>query len=312
MNNPFELREEKENIVGRKEQEETFQNLIKTISGGRIIGLSISGPRGYGKTTMLLNFESIAEKEGFKTIFVKIEKRDTDITIINKLSKGTSSNIEEFIDESNKNQFGTLILLDDLDKSSEFEKIVLDIEKLINNNKGKIGFVISSTLGIRSPFLRSQLNPFDVHAAEELVEKALKDAQIKMGEECLKTILNESGGNPKIFKIICWHLYNNRREKERIISKGNYLVLENTIRKNLEHDWFGELYSQLPNEERKILKSLAKKEMNTFEIAKDIGKNSGPTNTLILRLLNRGQIIRIKRGVYRIIAPLYGKYISEQ
>ena len=52
--------------------------------------------------------------------------------------------------------------------------------------------------------------------------------------------------------------------------------------------------------------------MHVSDIAEELGKPLGPVTALTRRLLDRGQIIKLGRGKYRIFAKLYAKYVMQR
>src|SRR5262249_37600041 len=133
-----------------------------------------------------------------------------------------------------------------------------------------------------------------------------------MGDECLSSIIADSGGNPRLINSVCRHIYEKLRDNEKIITKGHYLGYMQYIMSMLSREWFGRMYQETPAAERVILDELAREEggMHVSDIAKKLGKPLGPVTALTGRLMDSGQIAKVDRGKYRIFAKLYAKYIS--
>jgi hypothetical protein len=170
-------------------------------------------------------------------------------------------------------------------------------------------------LGTQSELLRRmELGPFGEHEAREVVEKALKKGPPKMGEECLLSVLADTGGNPRLFKAVCFIIYDRLRDNEKIISKGHYLAYLPQIMGSLSRDWFGAMYQETPASERAVLKALASGDegMHVSDIAKRLRKPLGPITALVGRLRGRGQVVRIDRGRYRVFSKLYGRYVAQR
>jgi hypothetical protein len=218
-----------------------------------------------------------------------------------------------------KSHFGVVIFIDDFDrarKSGEFLNEILGEAKKAWGKKA-LGFVIGSgiVIGEESDLIsRVHMQPFDEHDAREFMEKALKKGPPKMGEECLQSLLADTGGNPRLLKIVCRIIYERLRDNEKIISKGHYLGYLPQIMNSLSREWFGRMYQETPGAEKRILEILAKSEegMHVSDVARAMGKPLGPVTALTKRLLESGQISRIDRGKYRIFSRLYARYVNQR
>ena len=80
----------------------------------------------------------------------------------------------------------------------------------------------------------------------------------------------------------------------------------------LARELFDGLVQQLPEAERKVLKAFAESrgEAHITDIAKKLKMRYA--TTLALRLEERGQLVRIDRGIYRVFNRLYGKYVMQR
>jgi hypothetical protein len=158
------------------------------------------------------------------------------------------------------------------------------------------------------------LEPFSEDQARKMVEQALKDKKLKMGEECLRSIMSDTGGNQKLFKSVCKYIYDRLRDDEKVMSKGHYLAYLPYIMSMLSRESFGRMYNETPPSERAILHELAKADdgMHVSDIARGLGKPLGPVTALVKRLLEKGQIIRIERGKYRIFSKMYARFVLQR
>jgi len=317
--NPFQIYEiDPEKIIGRKDEVRVFNSFVNgAVSGQPGILLLIGGP-GIGKTTLIRHFSHIARREGALAPYVKVEKGEGLEALIDKIFQETKAipnlelrrtapeSFEELLKTAkSKKHFGTILFIDDIDRMKKVKEALSVIEKATEQG---ISIVMTSTKEMKTE-RTMVLKPFEAHETRELVEKALgKD--LKMGEECFNSIMNDSEGNPKLFKTVCHHIYDRLRENEKIISKGHYLAYLPHIMNMLGREWFGKMYQETPTAEREILLSISRKDTtHVSDVAKELDKSLGPITALVKRLLDRGQIVKLDRGKYKIFAKLYGKYV---
>ncbi len=330
--NPFvPWEEDQESIYGRKEETRIFNSFVNAVSSKQGSGLLIIGGPGVGKTSLMRHFRHQAEKNGLLAPYVKVEKGEDGEAVAGKIShelsllpgfkgKAAPKTFRGLVDRAEKaGRFGAVFFIDDIDRMRRAEEALSEIVRTLKSgwNSKKAGFVMGSTKEFKVPSEMvgiMRLKPLDEHDARELITKALKKGPPKMGEECLHSIMAGSGGNPKILKSICRNIYGRLRDEEKVISKGHYLAYLPHTMSMLSREWFGRMYQETPEAERKILRILAKNEegMHVSDIAKDLGRPLGPVTALTRRLLDRGQIVRLDRGKYRIFARLYAKYIIQR
>ena len=320
--NPFTPGFEQE-LVGRKEELRLFESSLSLARSGQPISIFLEGTIGMGKTTLLKKYESLAQKSGAQVARVSAQKSDTLETILKKIANLICQ--EESIMEKNanemfakiyrKNESDLLVILID-----NFEKIQPIIqEKLLDmcidtiEKHMKCIFVFAGVNGKhKTPLTRNvllkELTKYDI---EEMIAQGLKPHNLKMGEECLKAIEEDSSGHPLIIQIICWVLYDKIKETEKMITKGQYSAYLPLIINNLSRELFDDLYEKTAPTQRIVLSMLAQtgQEMRSIEIAQKINKPLNSVTTLLKRLTLRGSIVKVKRGSYRIFNRLYGKYV---
>ncbi len=328
--NPFiSLEEDAKNIYGRKEEAKIFNDFVNMVSSMQGTGILITGGLGMGKTALLRHFKYIAEKNGLLVPYVKIERGEKLNDIIEKLGtefslllnseqKINHEKLETMLDGIKTfGNFGAVIFLDEIDQVKEHDRLIEEIVSILKKywGKRKLGFVMSSVKELEYPEIikKMVLDAFSEHDAHDFVTSALSrdKKSLKMGEECLHSIMIDSNGNPKIVNEICRYMYSRIRENEKIISKGHYLAYLPHILSMFSREWFGKIYQETPEAEMNIVRVIAKNNdgVHVSKIAKELGKPIGQITVLIKRLLGRGQIIKMERGKYRIFARLYGKYV---
>jgi len=332
--NPFTPWEDKPgNIYGRKDESMIFKAFVNAAGSKQPGLLVVTGIPGLGKSSLMRYFKELAEGEGMAAPLVKAEKGENTEVIVDKLyhetevspgligGKKAPENFEELIKKVrlDKRHFGVVFFIDDIDNMNKADAAV---ESIIENlkavwGKRNISFVVSSTreLKAESDIVRTMaLQPLDEQEARLLVEKSLKEKKLKMGEECLHSVMADTEGNPRLFKGVCRYIYDRLRDDEKRMTKGHYLAYLPYIMSMLSREWFGRMYQDTPAAERDILLVLAKNEkgIHVSDIAKDLDKPLGPVTALTRRLLDRGQIIRIGRGKYKIFSRLYAKYVVQR
>ncbi len=331
--NPFVLWDENpKEISGRKEEVRIFNSFANEAASKQGGGILVFGVPGTGKTTLLRHFGYLAEKSGILAPYTKVEKGESlEVTIDKlynelrvipgaKIGKTAPKTVKELIEvvEMGGKHFGTVFFIDDFDKMKKSNDAIIDIEKELKGFWGEktAGFVLSSTREFKfssSLVRKMKIGAFEEHEGHEVVEKALGKESPRMGDECFNSIMNDTQGNPLLFKTVCHHIYARLRDNEKVISKGHYLAYLPYIMSMLSREWFGKMYQETPGAEKEILLALAKNEsMHVSDIANELGKPLGPVTALIKRLLDRGQIVKLDRGKYRIFAKLYGRYVIQR
>lgn len=339
-NNPFLPWGMPDKLMGRKDEQKLLPSFISDISTGRSRIMVVQGPPGMGKTTLLKLAESEAKAEKLFNAFIKAGKKEKESGVVRALKAELEDNISirsqtgEIVfgkarqfSQENAGTFNQLLaisakatgngniilIIDDFDKIQKPKDVLRGIVKAVERRHG-VGFILSSTkrLPIPAGVTSIELGAVDEHDFREYVEKLTKDTA-KMGEECQNYIYRDSGGNPRMIQLMCWYLFNRAKEAEKIITRAHYSANLRGILGLLSHEWFGEQYFKASDEEKKILKRFANMgETAVTAVAKSIGKKPGPVATLILRLEERGDVVKVKRGTYKVFSPLFGKYVLER
>jgi hypothetical protein len=296
--NPFlPWEEDPKSIFGRKEEIRIFSSFANATGSKQSSGLLVSGGPGLGKTLLLRRFAYEAQKNGMLAPLVKVEKGEGEEAVVADISHELSvlsgakdkkpGTFMELVEGTTKfGRFGAVIFIDDADQMKKADEALGRIAEAVKAAWGRkrVSFALSSTREFKTPemFSLMRLGPFDEHDAKELVSKALGKGPPKMGEECLHSIMAGSRGNPRIFKSICRHIYDRIRDDEKVISKGHYLAYLPHIISMLSREWFGGMYQETPEAERKILQVLAKSDegMHVSDIAKALRKPLGPITAL--------------------------------
>ncbi|MFH1784832.1 MAG: ATP-binding protein [Candidatus Micrarchaeota archaeon] len=316
--NPFAWNPESFQVSVKKINSSVFTSFLNANASKQPGILIITGELGVGKTIYLRNFRHEAEKAGVFCTYVKMEKGEDEIDLVDKMFQ-EEKNLDDAIDHLSSYSNEGIMFIDGVDRIKKTDQVA---RKLVNKvssywGKKKFSIVMSSVRPLKIPNDEAKtinLTAFNENDMQEMVRNTLKDKEIKMGRECLRSILNDSSGNPRVVLLICWHIYEKIRDNEKIITKSHYLNYLPYIMTMLSNEWFGEIYHETSKSERQILKILAKNidGIHVSQIAKKLKKPLGPTSTLTMRLVNSGQVIRVERGEYKIFSALYGRYVLQR
>jgi len=340
-NNPFTPWGMPKAIMDRKTEQKLIINFLSQVASGSSWFLLIIGGIGTGKTTLLRFAKQEAEKEKLPVCFLKIHKNSDRKELIKNLKVEINRIVREFEENGNieKNaaesfisaksadldwiikmakkllKTGLVIIISQMDNCKKPQSVIDEMASIAEREK-EVGFIVSSTKRLRPPLgcMLTELKAIEEQDFREYIEKMTKseEGMPKVGEECARVLYQESGGNPRLLQFLLWYLYENAHEGERIITKAHYISSKKAILSMLANEWFGALYADASPAEKSVLKQLALSgEATVTEIARAIKKNEGPTATLLLRLLERGDVIKVKRGAYKLFAPLYASFIAE-
>ncbi len=329
--NPFApWLDDSEALCGRKEEMRAFASFMQAASSMQTGALAFWGGPGSGKSALLRVLRGEAEKAGLAAPLVRAERNEGEADLCGKIADELpapggmpAARARDFEALSaglgRAAKGGAVVFIDDIDRMRKPGAALKSLVAAARRGYGRrpVSFALSMTgePSGGSEFLRPlALRPFGEHEARELVEKALKKGPPKMGEECLQSILSDSGGNPRLMKEICFTIYGRLRDNEKVITKGHYLAYLPQITGSLSREWFGRMYHETPHSERAVLAAIAGQEggMHVSDVAKTLKKPLGPVTALVGRLLESGQIVRVDRGKYRVFARLYAKYVLQR
>lgn len=321
-------------LAGRKPETDMYSSILKDISGKRPAWALVTGEPGTGKSALLAFFSHMAEKQRFFSLLVKagegekaegllrriraelanyLEGKAADGTISQRVMKSISSkeDISSAAKAIARHAEGLVILIDDVNMLRDPKKLFSICQMAMK--QVRLGFILSSSRDFgQFEGIKIKLKEFDEHDAHEMIGKALGKGPPKMGEGCFATLLKESGGNPKVLATMCFVLYDRLGEKEKIITRRHYIVNSSAVMGMLARDFFDPLWQQLPAGERKVIAAFAEEKgaAHISDIAKKLGMRHA--TTLALRLAERGQLVRVDRGIYRVFTRLYGRYALQR
>ena len=281
--NPFVVWGEKpQNIYGRKEEIKLFNTYLNAILSRQPVGIAVKGGRGAGKSIFLERLIAEAEKKGFFCVLIKVAKGESRESLLGKLRAGSEAAASTMAAEGKLKKgayeklgkaswkdaasffltakkivcppfYGVMVFLDDVDNTKTdiagfFRDGIVKVSR-----KGSFSAVVSSKKKRNGFFREIELRPFSIEEAEELVKKTTGKTTPRLGSECVKTIFRESGGNPQLFKLACWYLYEKLKDKAKVITKGHYLAYLPAMISFLAAEVFERMYSEVPEGEREVL-----------------------------------------------------------
>lgn len=336
-------------ITSRREETTLFESYLNSTRARNPISILLIGAKGMGKSYLLGQFLSLAEKNKALCAIIRAQKSDTKDTIVKKIvlelikpiheavilgafskkalrvaeeivakinGQNAASLLEELHKEIEKNYEAVVIFIEEVEKISlETVTILTDLTSATCKKNIPYMFVFSRNgkIKINTENIKIMvIPPLTGREIEKMIFSALKPHNLKMGEECLRRVIDESEGHPLILLTICWTLYDKIKENERVISKGHYAAYSPAIMSNLARELFDDLYEETSNSEQEILTVLASGEAQVSEIAKKINKPLNTVTTLIARLTKRGTVEKKSRGRYRIFNALFGTYVKEK
>ncbi len=339
-NNPFVVWGLPETLINRKEEQKILLAFMDHIINGRSWTVIITGTAGSGKSTLLKWAQKEAEKRKCVVSFVTVPARSGKEFLLRELKAGISGLLKELEDKGEikegapdnfakktASDFITLIraakkalekrplifIIDDFGVAKNAQKILEEMNEAVEGQDG-VGLLLSSSKKL-VPMLGNMLVSLKEASEQDLFDYAAKTASkaTKIGDECARAVYQDSGGNLRIIQFALWYLYENAREGDKIITRAHYDALRMGLLTALANEWFGRLYADASEEEKRVLKELAQAEqLSVTGLSRLLGKNEGPTATLLLRLMERGDVVKVKRGRYRLFAPLYASFILER
>lgn len=338
--NPFVVWRLPETLINRKEEQKILLAFIDHIINGQSWTVIITGAAGSGKSTLLkwaqkeaekrkciVSFVTIPARSGKEFLLIELKARISSLlkeledkgtikkSVVDNFAKKTTSDFITFVRTVKKalEKRPLIFIIDDFDAVKNAQKILEELNEAIEGQSG-VGLLMSSSKKL-VPMLGNmliKLNAVEEHDFFDYVARVTTKAT-KIGDECARAIYLDSGGNPRIIQFISWYLYEHVKEGDKIITKAHYDGLRRGVLTALANEWFGQFYADASEEEKRILQELAKAEqISVTELSRIVGKKEGPTATLLLRLLERGDVMKVKRGVYKLFAPLYASFILER
>ncbi len=158
------------------------------------------------------------------------------------------------------------------------------------------------------------LHNFSKEESSLLLKTKLKLTGVVLSQDVLAKIFEESEGHPYVLVAIAYVLYENLPEGDSTITLKHYEAIRPKITSYLNADYFGVMYKGLSPTGRIIMKNIAKLggEATFSSLIQSIGKSKGTISPVIPELVERGSLIKLDRGKYRIFHSRYKEYLLVQ
>ena len=224
-----------------------------------------------------------------------------------------------------------VILLDDLDNLLAVPEIVMTLKATLSMDsimETKILFGIASTLDgweeltslekhhpLSRYFLsRVELGPLNKDEMSETITKSLIRTGVSFSNELINQVYEYTKGHPFEMQLLCYHLFDNQisRRVDGDVWDKALLTTINDLGIAIFDHWF----KQSSNEERKVLRIIAEKDipLSGKEIRELIEKNKIKIHLqgirkYLQRLVEKKLIQKIDRGFFSIPDPMFKTYI---
>jgi hypothetical protein len=163
------------------------------------------------------------------------------------------------------------------------------------------------------PFVRFfhpfYLDSFNTPDTREAITRPLKTAgsRLKIQGEVISEVQERTGGHPYFIIYTMRELLNNFGGKKQIDIK-DFEEIWPTIISSLEETKFSPDFEVASEEEKKVLQKIANLRQGTVTPSM-IGIKD---RKILSRLENKGLLVKIDRGKYRIYHPLFKEYVRKQ
>ncbi|MHB0947032.1 MAG: ATP-binding protein [Sedimentisphaerales bacterium] len=171
---------------------------------------------------------------------------------------------------------------------------------------------------------------FSVMFLDSLIERESRDAivkpietkgcPVKLSDESIKLIIDNSGGYPYFIQFICREVYDIFLQKH---TKGEQMfvpVVE--ITRKLDNDFFAGRWAKVTDRQRELLTVIAElpnadEEFTLQEIAEKSKTSEKPFSTSLISqmlkpLIKSGLVYKNRHGKYSFAVPLLARYILRQ
>lgn len=330
--NPFLVLLQGSEPIGRKGLFIQWQNLFEQVAAGATRMMVWEGVRGIGKSLLLKKLAAMTGHYGILSAYVSLHEGDDEKSTVRKilellrsafLQKGIALPGRIFSLSSLLTALGggmqkhaeirgIALLLDNVDAlrdPSHFLKVLSDLLEKMPSARGRLVVVSGMHFGAHCHFDALLLEAPSSAEVEHLLVHTLESAKIKWGNECLHRVIDDSACNPFVFLTMARVLYDRLRPEEKQLTRAHYLQHFNLILQHLA-PLFDELYYKTSGQERKLLRALSRGEAQSVsQMAKKVHLPLNSVTTLALRLVKKGSLVKIGRGIYQLFNPIYGRYV---
>ncbi len=234
--------------------------------------------------------------------------------------------------KSLKNDMKTLVvLLDDVQNYKLIPEFLTLLKNVLSDsefieNTGYL-FILSSTDDGWNMFLQKfnpvgryfipilKLENISKESSDILIQESLKETGVKFNSEVNKSVFEVTEGHPFLIQIICHYLFDNQIKGK--VSIEQFDTSLNQAISELNPIILDPLYDKASRQEKDILHLMSSEyKVYTFEELQTLTKNlkikKGNLFTAINRLCEKGIIIKMDRGKYRIINKILNIYLEKK
>lgn len=183
---------------------------------------------------------------------------------------------------------------------------------------GKLSITGPSGTGF-SPLVRTfppvMLENFSFQEIKTFIEKKLKQANISIKEETLKSAYEVTEGHPFVLTAYLATAYSKLKENESELKLEHFRATDVEFTNRILAPFFSRFYDHQSEINRKILFKMAsqkEREISLSELTEELNKKSNELSPHLGKLVQEGAIIRADRGKYRLFHHLLGEYIKNK
>ena len=338
-NNPFRKRTGilPSYFTGRENELNELKKIYNSTKIGIPGHLILYGPKGIGKTSLLLKFqEEITNLDDVYSVRIPLMEgnfEDIYSLIIEKCSDTLNINIGYFWEKIsslgiNIPFIGGISVSREIPQTSlavAFEKILSILQNALVelNLKGKnIMFVatgsedifnkiqdkLDSAVLIFEPYLIGPLSYGEVYDA---INIPTKEQNVAFEENVIKEIYELSNGIPYYMQILAYSCFEETNEDDKVtmdeFKKASVYSLNILAQRE-----FKSLFSKSTTEERKILCLMAESNETilSYSYIKDNAHLNSEPSALLKSLINKNMIIKPARGKYKLKSNLFKLYLQ--
>ncbi len=163
------------------------------------------------------------------------------------------------------------------------------------------------------PILR--LASFSLEQSISIVKKSLEGSGIIFSKEVINSVFEYTEGHPYLLQIFCLYLYENQINGEVNIEQLNTSLAQTLD--ELGPIILDPLFFLASEQEKEVVKLLSRSyKIYSFDdilkLVKVIKINKGSLSTILARLAEKGLLMKVERGKYRIINKLFNEYLDRR
>lgn len=226
-----------------------------------------------------------------------------------------------------------VVFLDDVQHYEAIPELLGGLKNVLSDDdilkKTRYLFVLAATEEGWSNFLRKnhpigryfvpilKIYPLLKEHSLQIIDETIKGTGVVFTPEVKEAVFDYTEGHPFQMQILCSYLYENQ-----IMGKVTRNQLDSALSQTLDELGpiiIDPLYSSASEQEKIVLESLsvsfktyAFEEILRVLKQKKIQIQKGPLSTMLSRLTEKGILLKMERGKYRIVNRLFNEFIARQ